>query len=358
MNRILVPLEANPYSIFVANSLHSLEGALKKGIPKPARALVVTHPFLKDHYGPALKKCLEQSGLKVQFAILPSGEQIKNLKTVQDLYKKCDRAGLDRNSYLIAFGGGVLGDTVGFVAATYLRGIPLIQFPTTLLAMVDSSIGGKVGVDLESGKNLVGAFYQPKLVGCALSTLETLPVKEYRNGLAEVIKYGVIGDSELFETLEKEIPEKLNLEWIVLRCAKIKATVVSKDEKEKKGVREILNFGHTIGHALETITGYREYKHGEAIALGMCAAGFMAKELKLWDVDSLMRLEKLISCAGLPTQLTKRLPSMELLKLLFHDKKTLNQKLRFVLPKKIGKVIVKEVPTPLALAGINHIQNY
>ena len=360
MKKITVSLKANSYPIVIDQDLQHLGESLGPVISsrgkRAVQALVVTHPYLKLRYGSQIKNCLEKAGLQVQFALLPIGEKIKNLKTLNDLYKKIVQAKLDRSSYMVAFGGGVLGDTAGFAAATYMRGINLIQIPTTLLAMVDSSIGGKVGVDLPFGKNLVGSFYQPKFVGIALSTLVTLPNEEYRNGLAEVIKYGVISDKELFELLERELPASLDLEWVISRCAQIKARVVVQDEKEKLGIREILNFGHTLGHAIETLTSYKVYKHGEAISIGMRAASTMANLLKIFDRDSCMRLEKLIDSAGLPIKLKKSLPAQELLKLLYRDKKVLSQKLRFVLPVKIGKVIVKEVTPELALQGIAAIQ--
>lgn len=357
-------LKNSSYPICVGCSLKDLGAGIQKFISQlkttPNKALIITHPSIKNLYGSMLIKSLNHSKIKNSFALFPEGEQHKNLNTVQLLYKKCIEEKLDRGSCIIALGGGVVGDTAGFVAATYLRGIPLIHVPTTLLAMVDSSIGGKVGVDLPEAKNSIGSFYQPRLVWIDLETLKTLPKNELINGMAEVIKYGVIRDPELFNLLERKVPKDdlLNLDFfsIVARCAKIKADVISKDEKETKGIREILNFGHTLGHAIETETGYSAYKHGEAISIGMCAAGFIAEKLKIWKPSQKLKLERLLKNTGLPVRLKKYLPLKNLLALAFRDKKVLSGNLRFVLPAKIGKVILEKIPVAFAIKGIEAIQ--
>ena len=384
-------LKNSSYPICVGCSLKDLGKGIQKFIfhlnRTPNKALLVTHPSIKNLYGSLIMKSLTHSKIKSSFAFFPEGEEYKNLKTVQLLYKKCIEeklevrssfasihflktvqllykkcieAKLDRTSCIVALGGGVIGDTAGFVAATYLRGIPLIHVPTTLLAMVDSSIGGKVGVDLAEAKNSIGAFYQPALVWSDLETLKTLPKAELKNGMAEVIKYGVIKDPKLFEQLEKRISKNgqltFNFSSIVARCAKIKADVISQDEKETKGLREILNFGHTLGHAIETETGYSAYKHGEAISIGMCAAGFIAEKFRMWSASENLRLSRILKSAGLPIRLKKTLPLKNLLTLLFRDKKVLSEDLRFVLPTQIGKVVVKKIPSALALQGIQSIE--
>src|SRR3989338_5108685 len=314
-------LKNSSYPICVGCSLKDLGKGIQKFIfhlnRTPNKALLVTHPSIKNLYGSLIMKSLTHSKIKSSFAFFPEGEEYKNLKTVQLLYKKCIEAKLDRTSWIVALGGGVIGDTAGFVAATYLRGIPLIHVPTTLLAMVDSSIGGKVGVDLAEAKNSIGAFYQPALVWSDLETLKTLPKAELKNGMADVI---------------------------------------SQDEKETKGLREILNFGHTLGHAIETETGYSAYKHGEAISIGMCAAGFIAEKFRMWSASENLRLSRILKSAGLPIRLKKTLPLKNLLTLLFRDKKVLSEDLRFVLPTQIGKVVVKKIPSALALQGIQSIE--
>lgn len=347
------------YPIFVGAPLERIGRPLMKlGFQK---AMIVSHPSIASRFGKLILLSLKQSKISCHTALVPEGEKSKSLSAVRRLYRTCIRNRMDRKSCIIALGGGVIGDVAGFAAATYMRGIPLIQAPTTLLAMVDSSIGGKTGVDLPEAKNCVGAFHQPELVWSDITTLKTLPGNEFRNGMAEVIKYGVIKDEQLFCILEKRAPLLFTdhcslIADIVCRCVKIKAEVVSKDEKETKGLREILNFGHTIGHAVETVTRYRGYKHGEAISIGMCAAGFISRLLDLWSAEDQSRMEDLILRAGLPVRLCQGLPQDQILKALFRDKKTLKGELRFVLPLKIGKVIVRKISPALALKGIEYIQ--
>ena len=331
---------------------------LYKGLP-PGKALIITNPALK-----ALARIAAKSLLRARIVssevLIPAGERSKNLRSVEKLYHVCVRENMDRSSCIVALGGGVIGDMAGFAAATYLRGISLVQVPTTLLAMVDSGIGGKTGVDLPEAKNFVGAFYQPKLVLTDPRTLETLPEREFISGMAEVIKYGVISDAKLFRTLENFSPYSAGsakLPEIIFRCAKIKADVVSKDERETKGLREALNFGHTIGHAVETLTEYKTYKHGEAVALGMCAAGHISRMLGIWNAEDSIRMENLISAAGLPVRLRKPLSAEKALRVIFRDKKTQSGELRFVLPVRIGKVIVRKITAKIALKGFEYIRS-
>jgi 3-dehydroquinate synthase len=251
---------------------------------------------------------------------------------------------LERKSFIVALGGGVVGDLAGFVAATYLRGVAFVQVPTTLLAHVDSSVGGKVGVNLKSGKNLVGAFHQPRLVLCDIDTLKTLPVREFRAGLAEVIKYGIIYDAALFDRLERDLPKLLKrdaktLSEVIARCCEIKAEVVGQDETES-GLRAILNFGHTIGHAIENISGYGKYLHGEAISIGQVAAAKISADLRGLAEPDVERIAALFQAAGLPTQI--RLSQAQRKKLFAAmrlDKKVSAGEIKFVLAKKIGEVV-------------------
>ena len=351
-------MSMNP--ITIASDFSSLGSAAAKITPSK-RALIVTHAYLKRLYGPAVQKSLSRAGVHSDFHLIAPGEKTKNLRTVEGIYRACVRSGLDRGSCLIILGGGVVGDTGGFAAATFLRGIPLIQIPTTLLAMVDSSIGGKTGVDLKEAKNYVGAFHQSSWVWINLETLKTLPQNEFVNGMAEVIKYGVIADAKLFETLEASVPipkfpAQETLSRVIETCAALKINVVKRDEKETSGLREILNFGHTWGHAIETFGSYHTYSHGQAISIGMCAAGFMAVKLGLWKSEELTRMENLLSRAGLPVKLTRRMPSSPLFNILLRDKKIRQAQPRFILPVKIGKVIAKEVSRIQALEGLKYVQ--
>ena len=308
-----------------------------------SRCAIISDTNVRPRFGDAAQRALARAGFQSVIITVPAGERAKNLKTVEACYNKLAAHRLERKSFIIALGGGVVGDLAGFVAASYLRGIPFIQVPTTLLAQVDSSVGGKVGVNLKAGKNLVGAFYQPRLVLCDLSTLSTLPMREYRAGLAEVIKYGIISDAALFRRLERDMPRLLarepgTLAAIVARCCEIKAAVVRQDETES-GLRAILNFGHTIGHALEAISHYGQYLHGEAISIGQAAAARLsAQVLGLPQID-VERILRLFERAGLPTVLklsaAQRLQLMAAMSL---DKKVSAGVVKFVLARRIGEV--------------------
>jgi 3-dehydroquinate synthase len=276
----------------------------------------------------------------VRLHTFKDGETAKNLKNVEGIARSLVKAGADRNAVVIAVGGGVVGDVAGFAAASYLRGVALIHVPTTLVAQTDSAIGGKTGVNLPEGKNLVGAFYPPRMVVVDTNVLKTLPQREFCGGLAEVIKYGVIADAKLFAFLEKNVEkllarDSLALGHVIARSVEIKAEVVGKDERES-GLREILNFGHTFGHALESATGYRKYQHGEAVAWGMMAAALFGHEIQITPAADASRIISLIRRMGKlpawPNVAVKRL-----IELMGSDKKTRNGKLRFVLTPGIGK---------------------
>jgi 3-dehydroquinate synthase len=290
----------------------------------------------------AWKSALASLGRKAPISkhLMDDAESAKNLSTVEKLSRSLVRAGIDRHSLLIAVGGGVVGDVAGFVASTCLRGVTLVQIPTTLIAQVDSAVGGKTGVNLPEGKNLVGTFYPARLVLVDPAALKTLPERQFRGGLAEVIKYGVIADAKLFSYLEKNFDAVLRrdpaaLAHIIPRCLEIKAQVVSLDERES-GLREILNFGHTFGHALETVTNYRVYQHGEAVAWGMMAAALLGHEIGLTPANEVSRIVSLVRrMAPLPPW--PDAPPKKLIALMHSDKKSRAGKLRFVLAPRIGK---------------------
>lgn len=290
--------------------------------------------------------------------LFDDGETKKTMRTVADVCRMLTRAGADRKALLIAVGGGVVGDVAGFVAASYLRGVALVHVPTTLVAQVDSAIGGKTGVNLPEGKNLVGAFYPPRLVVTDTNLLSTLPERQFRSGLAEVIKYGVIADRKLFGFLEKNMEKVLArdgaaLAYLIPRCAEIKAQVVSRDEREA-GLREILNFGHTFGHALESVTRYRHYQHGEAVAWGMMAAALLGHEVRLMAADEVARVIRLVRRVGkLPGW--PRVPAKKLIEVMRSDKKTQAGKLRFVLSRRIGEA---ESRDDVPLHALETVLNY
>ncbi|MCX7918801.1 MAG: 3-dehydroquinate synthase [bacterium] len=355
--RIKVKLDKRSYYILIQPGIINLVGEhlLQFGFSK--RIGIVTNPTVGKYYVEPVECSLLRAGFKPKLYSIPDGEEYKNLDVVRDIYTRLVLDEFDRNSALIALGGGVIGDITGFVAATYLRGIPFIQIPTTLLAQVDSSVGGKVGVNLPLGKNLIGSFYQPKLVLTDPNVLFTLPEREFRAGLAEVVKYGVIYDAVFFAWLERNISniKKLDascLTYLITRCCQIKAEVISQDETEQ-GLRAILNFGHTIGHAIETLTNYTQYRHGEAVAIGMVAAGKLAHNLSLFDRHQLQRLQDLLVNIGLPIQLP-HLAISKFLDTIYRDKKVRNQKLRMVLPKKIGLVTLVDNISENKLKKIIH----
>ncbi len=289
--------------------------------------------------------------------VIEAGEQSKDIDTAAGLWEQLLAVGTDRKSVVFAVGGGVIGDLAGFIAATYARGVPFVQVPTTLLAQVDSSVGGKVGINLSGAKNMVGAFWQPAGVLIDTAVLKTLPDREYRAGLAEVVKYGVILDAEFFEYLERNISE-LNqrdasvLEHVVARCCRLKADVVEADERETAGLRAVLNYGHTFCHALETVTGYGEFLHGEAVSLGMLCASRLAERLGRVDAAFTSRQHELLAALNLPVDFPD-VNHSQLLDAMTHDKKVEHGRLRFVLPTRMGHVeLVGDVPEEDVLAAL------
>jgi 3-dehydroquinate synthase len=345
---IRVELPQQSYNIAIAPGSLDQLGAECTHLQLGKKVLVVSNPAIFKQYGERVIAALEKAGFEVFRCILPAGERYKTLASIQKIYNAALENRLERSSTLVALGGGVIGDMTGFAAATWLRGINFVQVPTTLLSMVDAAIGGKTGVNHPQGKNLIGAFYQPRLVLIDPQVLKTLPVREFRAGMAEVIKYGIIWDAELFAQLERSprldqlryLTQEL-LSEILTRSCQAKADVVSKDEKEA-GLRAILNYGHTIGHAVESLTGYRLVNHGEAVAIGMVAAGEIAVQLQLWDAAAQAQQNALIQKAGLPTQLPKEIEIDAIVDALQTDKKVKAGKVQFILPTQIGAAIVTD----------------
>jgi len=344
-----VNLGERSYEIHVGAGVLDQLGGLCAGAGLKGKCLVVTDENVGGHYGETVIRSLETAGFSAALVTLPAGEATKCGDQVFSLYSKCIEAGLDRHSFIVALGGGVVGDLSGFVAATYLRGIPFVQVPTSLLAMVDSSVGGKTGINLPEGKNLVGAFYQPQLVLADLQTLETLADREYRAGLAEVIKYGIIYDAPFFQTLEENLGELSNvgnvelLAQVVGRCCEIKAEVVAQDEREG-GLRAILNFGHTVGHAVEKVAGYGEVVHGEGVSIGSAFAARASVELSGLSKEECDRIEHLFQALELPVNAPKyNWPDLRAA--LSVDKKTVGGMPKFVLVPTLGKsTISNEIP--------------
>jgi len=356
---ILVNIDKSVYSIQIQSGLLGQLGPLMQEVGLGSKAMVVTNPTVAALHLGLAQKSLEAAGIKAAVAIVPDGEKYKTLEWAEFLYNAALEAGLDRHSPVIALGGGVIGDLAGFVAATYLRGVPLIQVPTTLLAQVDSSVGGKVAVNHSRGKNMIGSFYQPSIVIIDPDTLKTLPDRELVAGMAEVIKYGVIWDQDFFAYLENNLPQALSLDAevtvrIIERCCAIKALIVGQDEREH-GVRTLLNLGHTVGHAVETITNYQIYRHGEAVSIGMAAAGYLAIELGWWSEMECQRLIDLLRRTGLPVQIPG-FDRFKLLELIAHDKKVVGDTLHWVLPREMGRAETSsQVSDDLVLQVLNRL---
>ena len=343
MRVVTVPLGQRSYSILIDNGLCGRLGRECGRLGLGRRCAVISDAHVAPLYAAEAVRSLERAGFEPCLVSVSAGESAKSLRTVQVCYDELAGHRLERSSFIVALGGGVVGDLAGFVAATYLRGIAFVQVPTTLLAQVDSSVGGKVGVNLRAGKNLVGAFHQPRLVLCDLDTLRSLPEREYRSGLAEVIKYGIIYDARLFRRLERELPEVLarragTLAGIVARCCQIKAKVVGQDETES-GLRAILNFGHTIGHALEASSRYGTYLHGEAISIGQVAAARLSAARLGLPATECERIRVLFARAGLPIELKLGRAQRARVKAAMRlDKKVSGGEVRFVLARRIGRV--------------------
>lgn len=346
MKSIKVNLGERSYPIFIGPNILKKSGTLLQKIIKGRRIGIVTNSKVAKYYLAGCRESLEKSGYDVTVIRIPDGEVYKKLGQISLIYDRLVKAKFDRGDTLFALGGGVTGDMAGFAAATYMRGIDYVQAPTTLLAQVDSSVGGKTGVDHPGGKNLIGAFYQPKAVLADTSVLETLPEREFRCGMAEVIKYGIIRSSSLFSFLEKsasdiKIKKQAAIEKIIGESCAIKAKVVSEDERES-GIRAILNFGHTFGHGIETALGFKKLKHGEAVAIGMALAARLSCRLGACDEKVVDRIENLLKVYGLPVKVPKGISAGEVIKGMAHDKKATGGVLRFIIPTAIGKTAIKK----------------
>jgi 3-dehydroquinate synthase len=359
---IRVDLAEKGYPVVIGEgSLASLgDRLLELGFRRGCRVLVVSNPVVQEHYGAAALAALERAQLDASLLVVEAGEEQKTPATVARIHDGAFARRLERGSLIVALGGGVVGDMAGFAAATWLRGIAVVQVPTTLLAMVDAAIGGKTGVNHAGGKNLIGAFHQPRLVLIDPTTLATLPEREFRAGMAEVIKYGVIGDADLFAQLEAaaqrdpagalasiEAVGPSLLQTLLERSAAAKARVVAADEHEG-GLRAILNYGHTLGHAVETLCGYGTWLHGEAVGLGMLAAGEIAVAMGLWGRADQDRQRALVAAAGLPLRWPDLNPEAVLL-CLQGDKKVRDGRVRFVLPTAVGAVEVRDDVEPATI---------
>ena len=346
---VAVELGSAAYQVLIGRGALGQLGAqiIKRGFTSGCRVLVVSNADVAGPYGETVRRSLEQAGLITDFLELEAGEVHKTPASVALIHDRAYSHQLERGSLIVALGGGVVGDMAGFAAATWLRGIGVVQVPTTLLAMVDAAIGGKTGVNHAGGKNLIGAFHQPQLVLIDPETLATLPPREVRAGMAEVIKYGVIGDPVLVDSLEER--QQLNclegigkslLLQILRRSAAAKARVVATDEREGS-LRAILNYGHTLGHVVETLTGYERYLHGEAVAIGMAAAGELSLSLGLWSAQDQQRQLTLLERCGLPVA-APDLDGEAIRNCLLRDKKVRDGRVRFVLPTGIGSVVIRD----------------
>jgi 3-dehydroquinate synthase len=359
MPRVTIAVPPCPYDAIIEAGVIERAGArLREALGGRERLFVVTVPPVRRRWGKKLMASLTGARFKAQFAEMPDGERSKKLATVEQLAEKLVRLGADREAVVVAFGGGVVGDVAGLVASLYMRGVEVVQIPTTVLAQVDASIGGKTGVNLRSGKNLLGTFHQPRVVLIDPEILSTLPEREFRAGLYEVLKCGVIGNAELFRRVEMVNGRELRrnsatLEWFIAEAVKMKAEIVAADERES-GPRRLLNFGHTIGHALEAASGYRQFLHGEAVGWGMIAATHISLAIGRCNEQTAGRITEAVKGLGPLPRVKVR--GREIVRAIQGDKKTRNGVVHFVLPSEIGKVeIVRDVPDDLVVAAVEEI---
>jgi len=337
-----VNLSERSYAIEIGAGNLCRAGQFLTECGRVTHAVVITDENVEKPHAVEAAESLAEAGVEVDLVVVEPGERTKSIEAANALWEKLLQLGADRKSVVVAVGGGVVGDLAGFIAATYARGIRLFQMPTSLLAQVDSSVGGKVGVNLPHAKNMVGAFWQPVGVLIDTRTLETLDTRQYRAGLGEVVKYGVILDADLFDYLEANVAGLVQadhhvLRHVIARCCRLKADVVEQDEREESGLRAVLNYGHTFAHALEALLGYGELLHGEAVAIGMLCASRLAERLGRVDAQLTARQAKLLSALGLSTSVPHLDPD-RILRTMMHDKKVRHGRLRFVLPDRMGHV--------------------
>jgi 3-dehydroquinate synthase len=345
MINLKVELGDRSYPIFIGEEILPELGEMCGLYNLGQKVVVITDKRVERLYGDQMFSALQKEVAALEVASIPAGERSKSVKTAERIITRMLEIGCDRQSTVVGFGGGVVGDLAGFVASIFKRGVHLVQVPTTLLAQVDASIGGKTAVNHPLGKNLIGTFYQPNLVWMDLALLRSLPKREMVCGLGEVVKYAVIRDPQLFDLLEQELDKILSrdtslLQEIVRRCCEIKANIVSEDERENGG-RIILNFGHTVGHALEAALGYKRLAHGEAVLLGMLVESKIALDLKLIGPPSFTRIAKLIRRFDLP-RISGLTRNQDLIGYMKQDKKAIDDRLRFVLPKSVGEVTIAD----------------
>jgi 3-dehydroquinate synthase len=360
MIRVTIAVQPRPYDAIIKNGLLERAGQQLRSVLGDRRDLiVVTVPPVRRKWGKKLMTSLSAAGFAARFVEMSDGERYKKLATVEQLAEKLSVLGADRNSVVVAFGGGVVGDVAGLLASLYMRGVDFVQIPTTVQAQLDAAIGGKTGVNLRTGKNLVGTYHQPRAVLIDPAVLSTLPEREFRAGLYEGLKCGVIGDPALFAGFEKFEVKALRrdpsaLEWVIAESVRLKAEVVSSDERES-GLRRVLNFGHTIGHALETESRYRRFLHGEAVAWGMIAATHIAAATGRIDSTAAQKIVETVLGFGRLPKVEAR--SRDIVRLLKRDKKTRNGVVHFVLPTEIGKVeIVNDVAEKLMVEAVDELR--
>lgn len=362
MKEVFIDLGQRSYKIVIGQGLMDRVGPLVAGLRTGRKVLMVTNPTVANLYASQVEESLAREGFDIVRAEVPDGEQYKTLQSAEMLYDRAFSAGLDRNCPVVALGGGVVGDLTGFVAATYMRGVPFVQIPTTLLAQVDSSVGGKVAVNHPKGKNIIGAFYQPAIVISDTDTLRTLDTREVRSGLAEVIKYGIIKDADFYAWLEQNIHGVLALEpaamaYIIEQSCINKARVVEQDETEQ-GQRAILNLGHTVGHAIEALAGYGRYSHGEAVSIGTAVAARMAVNMGLLNEAEESRIIRLLKMSGLPLGIPGDIATTDIIDSIYGDKKTQDGEITFILPQRIGKAIIrKNMPTKMIDIAIDSLRD-
>jgi 3-dehydroquinate synthase len=360
MRRVKISVPSHTYDAVIEQGLlQHIGDLLRQTLGGKRKMFVVTVEPVRRKWGKKLIASLTAAGFEAHILEMQDGERHKRMSTVERLAEELVGLGAERSAVLLAFGGGVVGDVTGFLASAYLRGVDVVQVPTTVLAQVDSSIGGKTGVNLRAGKNLVGTFHHPKIVVIDPGVLSTLSEREFRSGLYESLKAGVIGLPDLFERLERTSLKALRkdasmLEWVIAESVKLKADVVSSDEKEN-GLRRVLNLGHTIGHALEAETSYRHFLHGEAVAWGMIAAANIAVAVNKLDGSSARRISDAVFKSG---ELPKvAVNSRKILNRLQADKKTRDGVVHFVLPREIGKVeVVNDVPQGVVLQAVDELR--
>lgn len=329
------------YPIIFLNNFNDLSAQLKKYLIQK-KVFIISDTNVAAFYLSKIEESLKKEKIDVKSYVFKAGEERKNIKILTDIVKYAMNSGIDRQHTVIALGGGVVGDIAGFFASVYMRGLKYIQVPTTLLAMVDSSVGGKNGVNTESGKNIIGTFYQPQCVLINTKFLRTLNSRHLKNGMAEVIKYAVSFDVKFFRELnlifEKEFISEKDFENIIYKSCKFKADIVGKDEKETKGLRELLNFGHTFAHALETVTEYKEFLHGEAVAIGMLFVCELAERISFAKKNTASVLKEMLTAAGFCLNINKKYDPVKFFAVMKRDKKSVSDKIKFVLPKQIGLI--------------------